>query len=148
MVAITIDNIQYIHLTKHSALRHNSLEDYVYATLLELFHNGNYDICITANYYNAILTNNITLEKRNIHFKYANILYDSNSDYTLTLYNWLVTISLNKNTLFDFVIMPPNQIDIDQYIPYHQWCEQILMQLIHRLKKLLKLQQGFAIKTL
>lgn len=39
-----------------NTLKSKSLEDNVYFTLRDIFWNGDYDQCISANYYNGITT--------------------------------------------------------------------------------------------
>jgi hypothetical protein len=67
-----------------------SLNDNVYFTLRDIFANADtYDICIQANYYNSMLTNNISFEERNKNesFQYSDVL--EQKEYVKKLQSWL-----------------------------------------------------------
>jgi hypothetical protein len=105
-----------------------SLEDNVYFTLRDIFWNGDINDCATANYFNGILTNNTTFEERDKNFKYTNLLYDYNSDFTKKLYYWICRMTnYNKDYVFDFEKPQEDEkIDIREYVKYDDWWEQFL----------------------
>lgn len=124
MAGRLIDGIRYIGLMNDNELKSKSLEDNVYFTLRDIFWNADCDDCISANYFNDLLTNNISFEERNENFRYTNILYDYHSDYTKKLYRWICTITTYKDTIFDFY---DQETDPKQkYIKYDEWWEQLL----------------------
>ncbi len=127
MAGRLIDGIRYLGLMNDNELKSKSLEDNVYFTLRDIFWNADCDDCMSANHYNGLLTNDVSFEERGENFKYANILYDHNSDYTKKLYNFICRIIKYKNTIFDFQEL--SVIDEDnskqKYIKYDEWLEQV-----------------------
>ena len=129
MTCRLIDGVKYIGLMNDNEFKSKSLEDNVYFTLRDILLNAHMNHCITANYFNDLLTNNISFEERDKNFNYQNVLYDYNSDYTQTLYIWIGIICENKDDMFDFY--EPKKIDKDdnpnqKYIKYDEWWEQLL----------------------
>ena len=128
MAGRLIDGIRYIGLMNDNELKSKSLEDNVYFTLRDIFWNADCDDCISANYFNGLLTNNISFEERNKNFRYTNILYDYHSDYTKKLYNWICKITTYKDTIFDYdpLVIDEEDNPIQKYIKYDEWWEQVL----------------------
>jgi hypothetical protein len=134
MAGRLIDGIRYVGLMNDNSFKSKSLEDNVYFTLRDIFWNGDTKQCDTANYFNGILSNNIAFEDRDENFKYANVLYDYNSDYTHKLYNRLSRMD-HKNSLFDFKKLEEGEdFDMSEYIKYDDWWEQF-QELIKNLEE-------------
>jgi hypothetical protein len=125
MAGRLIDGIRYMGLHDDNSFKSKSLEDNVYFTLRDIFWNGDVNDCITANYFNGILTNNSTFEERDINFKYTNLLYDYNFDFTKKLYNWICRMSKYKDSVFDFEkSQEDEEIDMTEYMKYDDWWVQ------------------------
>jgi hypothetical protein len=136
MAGRLIDGVRYIGLMNDNLFKSKSLEDNVYFTLRDIFWNGDTQDCMTANYFNGLLTNNICFEERDERFQYANILYDYNWDYTKKLYNWLCLFK--KNSMFDFdEPMEDDEIDMAKYMKYDDWWDQ-LQELMKKLEEQLE----------
>ena len=128
MAGRLIDGIKYIKLMNDNNFKKKSLEDNVYFTLRDIFMNiRDFDRCISANYYNGILTNDVSFEERDSNFRYSNVLYDYNLDFTKKLYNWIEHLSKYKHCIFDFD-KPEEQeeIDMSKYMNYDEWWEQFI----------------------
>jgi hypothetical protein len=147
MAGRLIEGIRYVGLMNDNSFKSKSLEDNVYFTLRDIFWNGQVDDILSANYYNGLLTNGITFEKRDKYFEYANILYDYNSNYTQKLYDWLswltgykLTSKSNgcKDSMFDFLeVEEDDEIDVEKYMKYDDWWDQ-LQELIKKLEEQLE----------
>jgi hypothetical protein len=98
MASRLIEGVRYVGLMNDNSFKSKSLEDNVYFTLRDIFWNGEIDDLLSANYFNGLLTNNISFQERDERFEYANLLYDYNSDYTKKLYDWLVRLTGYKRT--------------------------------------------------
>jgi hypothetical protein len=156
MSAISMNGIKYIGLMNDNSFKSKSLEDNVYFTLRDIFWNCCFDDVISANHYNGLLTNNVSFEERDNNFRYSNLLYDYNSDFTKKLYNWLLRLTGItstkpngwKDSMFQFLNMDkPNaysdhwlndeEIDMATYMNYDDWWDQ-LKELIKKLKEQLE----------
>lgn len=116
----------YVGLMNDNQLKYQSLEDNIYFTLRDIFWNGDHDDCINANYFNSLLTNDISYEDRDEHFKYSNILHDQNSDFTVKLHIFLCHYK-HKEYMFEFYDLEEDEKDgliIDEYMKYDDWWEQ------------------------
>ena len=83
---------KWICLSEQHADKSKSLEDNVYFTLREFFmHADTYDMCRSANYFNARLTGNICLEDRPPGFTYTNRLHDP--EFVSKLDEWLFRVT-------------------------------------------------------
>lgn len=90
-----INGIKYIGLLNNNDLKKLSLNDNVYFTLKDIFANADScDICIQANNYNSMLTNNISFEKRNKNepFQYSDVL--EQKEYVKKLQSWLKNFNI------------------------------------------------------
>jgi hypothetical protein len=126
---------RYVCLMDDNDLKNKSLEDAVYFTLRDIFRNGEHEQCITANYFNHILTNGISLEERDDIFQYRNVIYDHTSNYTGTLHKWLSLLYAHRNIIFDFELpLHKEEINMDELLRYDLWLQQ-LQQLIEKLKE-------------
>jgi hypothetical protein len=124
MAGRLIGRIRYVRLMHDNSFKSKSLEDNVYFTLRDIFLNGYLEHCYTANYFNGLLTNNISFEERKENFEYANVLHDYNSDYTKKLYNWLYYLNGN---MFDFKEpYEDEEIDMSKYMNIDDWWAQFL----------------------
>jgi len=151
MAGRLINGVRHVGLMNDNSLKSKSLEDNVYFTLRDIFWNGGPVDCFTANYFNGILTNDISFEDRCNNFRYANVLYDYNSDYTKKLYCRLSRITGYKNNnpklswkngLFDFinsdeVIGTDVSENMSEYINYDYWWNQ-LQELIEKIEEQLE----------
>lgn len=135
MAGILIDGINYVGLMNDNSFKSKSLEDNVYFTLRDIFWNGCLDDCYTANYFNGLLTNNISFEERKAKFEYANVLHDYNSDYTKKLYYWLSHLN---GDMFDFKNpYEDDEINMSKYMNYDDWWVQF-QELIKKLEEQLE----------
>jgi hypothetical protein len=139
-----INGERYIYLMNDNSFKSRSLEDNVYFTLRDIFLNGCPDDCMMANYFNGILTNNISFGERDSNFKYANVLHDCNCDFTEKLYTRLRMLcgykypksksaNSSKNSMFDFE-EDDDEIDMSEYIKYDDWWDQ-LQELMKQLEE-------------
>jgi hypothetical protein len=125
MAGKLIDGFKYMGLMNDNSFKSKSLEDNVYFTLRDIFWNGEINAVFSANYFNGLLTNNICYEERDKSFKYTNLLYDYNSDYTQKLYDWICRMFPYKNSYFEFLPLEEGEeIDMKQYIDYDEWWSQ------------------------
>jgi hypothetical protein len=125
MAGKLIDGFKYMGLMNDNSFKSRSLEDNVYFTLRDIFWNGEINDVFTANHFNRLLTNNISFEERDSSFKYTNLLYDYNSNYTQDLLNWLYQIYPYKNYSFEFLPLEEDEeIDIDEYMKFDDWWSQ------------------------
>ena len=115
------NGIKYMLLCNNNDLKKKSLNDNVYFTVRDIFKNGDYNMVITANYYNGLLTNNISYEDRNpaVQFQYANVL--EQPVYLTKLLKWLSQIGMYS---FDFVELEGEDIDMAEYIKWEDWWQQ------------------------
>jgi hypothetical protein len=135
-----INGERYIYLMNDNSFKSMSLEDNVYFTLRDIFLNGCPDDCLTANYFNGILTNDISFGKRDENFKYSNVLNDCNCDFAEKLYTKLRMLCgykfeyyypkskypmYNKYSMFDFE-EEDDEIDMSEYMKFDDWWEQLL----------------------
>ena len=134
MAGRLIDGIRYIGLMNDNEFKSKLLEDNVYFTLRDIFWNIDINNGIRANYFNSLLTNNISFEERDKNFQYTNVLYDYNSNYTQDLLNWLCRIYS-----FEFLPLEEDEyIDMNQYMKYDDWLvqfEDLLKKLKEQLEK-------------
>lgn len=144
MAGRLINGIQYVGLMNDNSFKSKSLEDNVYFTLRDIFWNGDINDVFSANYFNSLLTNNISFEERKDNFNYTNILYDYNLDYTKKLFNWLSRLSgyngtdTRKNSLFEFLELEENEeIDMTEYMKYDDWWDQF-QELMKKLEEQLE----------
>jgi hypothetical protein len=132
------DGIRYIGLMNDNSFKSKSLEDNVYFTLRDIFWNGCANDCYAANYYNGLLTNDVSFEERTAKFKYTNVLYDYNLDYTKKLYYWLSRLT---KYMFDFEkTYEDEEINMSEYMKYDDWWDQ-LQELIKKLEEQLENQR-------
>ena len=87
MAGRLINSVKHVGLLNDNAFKSKSLEDNVYFTLRDIFWNGSPDDCFSANHFNSLLTNGVSFEERGENFRYTNVLYDYNLDYTKKLYS-------------------------------------------------------------
>lgn len=151
MAGRLINGIQYVGLMNDNSFKSKSLEDNVYFTLRDIFWNSDINDIFSVNHFSSLLTNDISFEERKDNFKYTNILYDYNLDYTKNLFNWLSRLtgykitsnpSGRKNIMFDFQELEEgdpevNDIDMTKYMKYDDWCDQ-LQELMKKLEELLE----------
>lgn len=83
MVGISVDGINYIWLYRDNDLKRKSLEDHIYYTLADLWHNGDGKYNSNAEYFSFILSGNERIGDENV--KYTNVLYDHTSNFTQEL---------------------------------------------------------------
>ena len=122
---IIYNGVKYVQLMNDNSYKSKSLEDNVYFTLRDIFMSGSSDDCTTVNYFNAILTNNISFEERTPSFTYANVLREPKTIFVKSLYNYLK--SMTKDGLFyDFAIIDiePGLLQNADYIVYDVWWAQ------------------------
>ena len=122
MAGRLINRVKYIGLTNDNNFKSKLLEDNVYFTLRDIFWNGDTLQCMNANHFNGLLTNNISFKERGNSFEYTNLLYDYNSDFTKKLYNYLCLFK--KNSMFDFLKLEGEDIDMEYYMKYDDWWAQ------------------------
>ena len=154
MAGRLINSVKHVGLLNDNAFKSKSLEDNVYFTLRDIFWNGSPDDCFSANHFNSLLTNGVSFEERGENFRYTNVLYDYNLDYTKKLYSQLSRITGYKNNnpkyniislkngLFDFinsdeVIGTDVSENMSEYLNYDDWWNQ-LQELIGKLEEQLE----------
>jgi hypothetical protein len=148
MASRLIEGVRYVGLMNDNSFKSKSLEDNVYFTLRDIFWNGEIDDLLSANYFNGLLTNNISFGERDAKFEYTNLLYDYNSDYTKTLYDWLsrltgyklTSTNVNgwKDSMISFRKVEDNEvIDMTRYMKYDDWWDQ-LQELMKKLEEQLE----------
>lgn len=143
MAGRLIDGVRYVGLMNDNSFKSKSLEDNVYFTLRDIFWNGDLYDLMSANHFNGLLTNHISFEDRDEQFKYVNLLYDYNSNYTQDLYNWLIRLTgynklISKASMFYFQEVEEDEvIDMEQYMKYEDWWNQ-LQELIRELEEQLE----------
>jgi hypothetical protein len=137
MVGRLINGIKYIALMDPNELKDISLEDNIYFTLRDIIWNGDTSQCIKANYFNGLLTNNISYEERNNEFKYTDVLHDKNSDYTLKLFNFLCLFK--KDSMFHFIESEDSEeFDMNEYMNYDDWWNEYKLLMDHLIDNILK----------
>ena len=137
MAGRLIDGVKYVGLCNDNSFKSKSLEDNVYFTLRDIFWNGDMNNVLKANYFNDLLTNGISFEERDKNFKYTNLLYDYNSDYTSSLYIWIGMMTEYKDCIFEFPsLQEDEEINMNEYMKYDDWwvqfedlCEKLFEQL-------------------
>ena len=151
MAGRLINGVAYVGLMNDNSFKKYSLENNVYFTLRDIFRNGDINDAFTANYFNGVLTNNISFEEREDHFQYTNCLQED-YDYTKKLFDWLYRLSgigmktkwNPKDYIFEFYSleeMEEEEPDMTEYMKNDDWYEQFL-ELISQLKEQLqKLKQ-------
>jgi hypothetical protein len=149
MAGKLINGVKFVGLMNDNSFKSMSLEDNVYFTLRDIFWNGDVEDLMTANQLNCFLTKGVSFEDRDKHFKYADILYDYNSNYTQKLYEWLSCLTGNnkitstnvngwKDSMFEFrEVEVDDEIDMSKYMKYDDWWDQ-LQVLIRELEKQLE----------
>lgn len=108
----------------------------------DIFWNGSCDDCCTANYYNGLLTNNISFEERDESFHYTDVLHNENSDFIQKLYIWLtrygvygLELTKMKHGYFDFDQVE-DEINMNEYMLFDDWWNQF-EELLNKLKMIL-----------
>jgi hypothetical protein len=149
MAGRTIDGIRYVGLSNDNNYKNKSVEDNIYFTLRDIFWNGREcSEIMTANRFMSLLTDNISYDERDELFQYTNVVYDSKSNYTQNLYNWLLQFTKidisnpdgRKDYLFDFMdVLPEEEFNINKYIKYDIWWYR-LIGLINTLHDIIKYQ--------
>lgn len=118
-----INGIKYIFTHDgYTDLKKQSLEDYTYFTLREIFWNADHvDTCIEANRFNGRLTNDIYFEIRTDSFQYTNVLYQE-SEVKYLVY-WLSYFT--KDGCFEFLELEEGEEFIkENYILLDDWWKQ------------------------
>ena len=115
------NGIKYMGLFHNNDLKKLSLNDNVYFTLRDIFANGDsYDICMTANHFNSLLTNNISFQERKNSeepFQYSNVLEDKN--FVKRLQTWLSSFHVSW---FHFLEEDEEEdVDMNDYIEWDDW---------------------------
>jgi hypothetical protein len=136
------NGIKYMGLFHNNDLKKLSLNDNVYFTLRDIFANADsYDICIAANHFNSLLTNNISFEERNSDepFQYSNVL--EQKEFVKRLQTWLSNFDVYW---FHFLEEDGDEedgdddtlsVDMNDYIKWEDWWIQL-----EELKRMLKEQ--------
>ena len=127
-------------VVQYNDLKKLSLNDNVYFTLRDIFANADsYDICMTANHFNSLLTNNISFEERNPDepFQYSNVL--EQTEFVKRLQTWLSNFDVYW---FHFLEEDGDEeagdddklsVDMNDYIKWEDWWIQL-----EELKRMLK----------
>jgi hypothetical protein len=117
-----INGMKYIYTHNgYTELKKQSLEDYTYFTLREIFWNADHvDTCIEANRFNGRLTNDIYFEIRTDSFQYTNVLYQESE--IKCLINWLSYFT--PHGCFEFTELEEDFVKED-YILFDDWWKQL-----------------------
>lgn len=112
---------KYMRLCNNNDFKKLSLNDNIYFTLRDIFSNGDsYDICMTANHFNSLLTNNISFQERKNSeepFQYSNVLEDKN--FVKRLQKWLSSFHVSW---FHFLEEDEEEdVDMNDYIEWDDW---------------------------
>jgi hypothetical protein len=112
---------KYMRLCNNNDFKKLSLNDNVYFTLRDIFSNrDSYDICMTANHFNSLLTNNISFQERKNSeepFQYSNVLEDKN--FVKLLQKWLSSFHVSW---FHFLEEDEEEdVDMNDYIEWDDW---------------------------
>lgn len=112
-----MNGIKYMYIGHNNDLKKKSLEDKLYFTLRDIFWNaGPSDVCMTANAYNAMLTNNICFEERSDCFQYKKL----EKDELEKISRWLKYIK--KNGWVEFLAPEEGEEIIEEeYMKFDDW---------------------------
>lgn len=121
MSGISINGIKYMYINKHNDFKKNSLNDNLYFTLRDIFWNAcSIDVCMQANHYNNMLTNNISFEERTDTFQYTDILQQK---YKLKkILHWLNCFT--QKGWFEFIELEDGEKIIKEYMKFDDWWKQ------------------------
>lgn len=117
-----INGIKYMYINRCNDFKKKSLEEHLYYTLIDIFWNADSsDVCMTANFYNNMLTGNVEFNQRTGNFKYTNIL--NQKEETQKILTWLNRIT-QKDWFEFFELEDGEEIIEEEYIKFDDWWKQ------------------------